>query len=123
MAEPYLAKLTEVLSSARLQIGDPIRFQCKHFFSGAALYANGKICASLGPAGFGLKLPATLRAELLVAGEGSEFRFFADGPAKTEYLAIRESVLADPDALRQLLAASAHYAANVAAPDAPTRVT
>jgi len=34
-----------------------IDLKCKHFFSGAVVYVNGKICITLTPAGFAVKLP------------------------------------------------------------------
>ena len=61
MAEPYLSGLLEKISVFDLQTLDKdgleVELEARHFFGGAALYANGKICASWTPAGFGLKLP------------------------------------------------------------------
>lgn len=58
MAEPYLEMMSQKITSLKLATPEWIQLECRHFFNGAALYANGKICASLAPAGFGLKLPA-----------------------------------------------------------------
>ena len=49
MAEPYLGRLVTMLGGARPKTSRGVRLQCRHFFSGAALYANGTICASLTP--------------------------------------------------------------------------
>src|SRR2546426_4965057 len=51
-----------------------VRLQCRHFFSGAALYANGTICASLTPVGFAVKLSQELRAALLRERRGKPLR-------------------------------------------------
>jgi hypothetical protein len=36
---------------------EDVKLERKHFFSGAALYADGRICLSLTSAGFAIKLP------------------------------------------------------------------
>ncbi len=79
MAEPYFSQLKQILEA--LNIPEAI-LECKHFFSGAALYANGKICASLTPAGFGLKLPADVRNGLIEDVKGTELRYFEKAPVK-----------------------------------------
>lgn len=83
----------------------------KHFFSGAALYANGKICASLSPAGFAVKLPAELIRHLIEGRSAKEFRFFARGPIKREYVALSDSIVQDDDMLKELIGIAAGYAA------------
>jgi hypothetical protein len=57
MAKIFLDRLTRMVDRATSgRIGD-VTVECKHFFSGAAVYANGRICASLTPSGFAIKLP------------------------------------------------------------------
>ena len=110
MAEPYLTQLQLLLTRFKpFSVGD-VTLDAKHFFSGAALYANGTICASLSPAGFALKLPENTRLKLLAEGKGSEFRFFPNGPIKKEYIALSDSVLGDQQFLKKLLDLSAIYA-------------
>ena len=41
---------------------------------------------------------------------GTEFRFFATGPVKREYVALSESVLAEGESFRELIALSVDYA-------------
>ena len=86
-----------------------VTLESKHFFSGAALYANGKICALLSPEGFALKLPADMRRSLIEESKGAEFRFFANGPIKREYVALSESIVRDEEALRELIGTSVNY--------------
>ena len=86
-----------------------VTLECKHFFSSAALYANGKICASLSPASFALKLPEGQRRSLINVGKGEEFRFFPNGPIKRDYVALSGSVVQNENVLQELVAASVSY--------------
>jgi TfoX/Sxy family transcriptional regulator of competence genes len=97
-----------------------VTLESKHFFSGAALYANGKICALLSPVGFAIKLPADLRRSLMNESKGAEFRFFANGPIKREYVALAESIIGDEDALQELIGTSVNYVAGLLDSDAVT---
>ena len=108
MAQPYLENLSQLIAGLALSIAG-VKLETKHFFSGAALYANGKICASLSPAGFALKLPADKRQELIESRMGSEFRFFPSGPIKHEYVALSEPLIQDDKAFRALLGISINY--------------
>ena len=109
MAEPYLERLTQMVDGLEPLEIRGVTLKCKHFFSGAALYANGKICASLSPAGFALKLPETQRRRLISEGKGDEFRFFPNGPIKRDYAALSESVIQDKKVLQELVDESVRY--------------
>ena len=111
MAEPYLTRLAQIVDDLG-SITPGAALRSKHFFSGAALYANGKIVASLSPAGFAVKLPADTRRSLIEEGKGTEFRFFANGPVKREYVALSESTVADEESVRDLIALSVDYVLN-----------
>ena len=103
MAEPYLERLSQMVNDLGPLASRGVTLEFKHFFSGAALYANGRIFASLSPAGFAVKLPADRRRSLLEEGKGTEFRFFANGPIKREYIALSESIIVDRESLRELV--------------------
>jgi TfoX/Sxy family transcriptional regulator of competence genes len=107
VAEPYFERLSVI--AGRLPSKDGLTLEPKHFFSGAALFANGKICATLGPFGFGLKAPAALRQRLVETGEGRAFRFFPKGPVKREYVSLSDSIIQDEGRLQSLIATSANY--------------
>jgi TfoX/Sxy family transcriptional regulator of competence genes len=109
MAEPYLERLSQMVSGLELSQTPEVTLEFKHFFSGAALYANGKYFASLSPAGFALKLPPSIKQSLIEAGKGTEFRFFAKGPIKRDYVALSESTVRDEEALQELIGASVNY--------------
>ena len=116
MAEPYLTRLTQIVDElVPLPVGGAM-LESKHFFSGAALYANGKIFASLSPAGFAVKLPVATRRSLIKEGKGAEFRFFAKGPVKREYVALSESTIADEATIRELIALSVDHALDMPDP-------
>ena len=109
MAQPYLDTLTRTILTLEIPASEDISLECKHFFSGAALYADGKICASLTPAGFGLKLPAEVRNRLIEDGDGHELRYFEKAPTKIEYVALSQPVVGDPERLKSLLVLSISY--------------
>jgi TfoX/Sxy family transcriptional regulator of competence genes len=109
MAEPYLDRLSQIVNQLGPISPENVTLETKHFFSGAALYANGKICASLGPVGFAVKLPEESRKSLIDEGKGKEFRFFEKGPIKREYVLLADAIVQDERALRKLISMSAGY--------------
>ena len=110
MAEPYFERLSQIIGRLGLTLPKSVVLEIKHFFSGAALYANGKICASLGPVGFAVKLPEESRTSLIDDGNGKEFRFFEKGPIKREYAVLSDAIIQDEKVLRRLIEISAQYA-------------
>ncbi len=92
---------------ARLGQSDNANLECKHFFSGAACYASGKIFASLTPAGFALKLPQPTRDHLRTKG-GQPLHYFPGSPAKKEY--VPAEIISDTQELAQLFGQSLEYA-------------
>ena len=109
MAKPYLEILSQMIEGLEPRKIRGVTIEYKHFFSGAALYANGKICASLSPAGFALKLSEDQRQGLISAGKGEEFRFFPNGPIKRDYVTLSESVTQDKKVLHELVDESFRY--------------
>ncbi len=59
---------------------------CKRFFSGAALYANGKICASLTPVGLAFKLPQSRCENIIEEGKAEPLKYFERSPTKRGYI-------------------------------------
>ncbi len=117
MAEPYFEHLSQVVDQLGPISPENVTLETKHFFSGAALYANGKICASLSPSGFAVKLPAEVRKSLMSEGNAKEFRFFESGPIKREYVALSDAIVQDQQALDTLIEMSVRYA--IGAPSSP----
>jgi len=111
MAKKYLERLSALVSTAIPRTPRGVQLQCKHFFSGAALYVNGKICASLTPVGLALKLPEPSRARLVSTRRGRPLRYFPAGPIKKEYVALSRAILGNPVQLRRWLTGSIQYVA------------
>jgi len=106
MAEPFFSQMSKLIED--IEFPD-MALECKHFFSGAALYANDKIMASLSPAGFAIKLPEDERLKLIQKGRGVEFHFFPDGPIKKEYVLLKESVIQDDEEFQEIFRKSVGY--------------
>lgn len=83
MAQPFLEKLETLVNR---HLPDEPQLECKHFFSGAALYAQGVICVSLTPVGLAFKLPAELCSALIDSGAASNLKYFAKSPFKKGYV-------------------------------------
>ena len=95
MAKEYLDRLTALIDKATSGTFKNISLECKHFFSGAALYANGKICISLTPVGFAIKLPEESRNALLKQKGTKPLRYFPEGPIKKDYVILSKPILND----------------------------
>ena len=112
MAKTFLDQLARMIDRATSgQIGH-VTLACKHFFSGAAVYANGRICASLTPVGFAIKLPKKSRDSLLRERGARPLRYFINGPVKKEYVVLPETLIDDPRRLKRWLEVSVAYVLN-----------
>jgi len=109
MAKEYLEKLTEILNRATARRFLNVKFECKHFFNGAAVYADGRICISLTPAGFAIKLPEEPRNILLQKKSTKRLRYFPKAPIKRDYVVLPDSMLRDTKTLRSLIKLTVEY--------------
>lgn len=107
MAQPYLKNLEELVAS---ELPESSGLECKHFFSGAALYSRSTMCASLTPAGFAFKLPEQRSRELLESGEGSPLRYFRNSPVKKGYVLFADVSSLDTDVIASYLKECVAYA-------------
>ncbi len=98
MAREYLDKLQALLEPLARALPADVDLVCKHFFSGAAAYANGRICITLTIIGLAMKLPEEGRAELMAAG-ATPLQYFPNGPIKKNYVVITPTLLADAEGL------------------------
>ena len=103
MAQPYFDRLTARLRESNPSTPRGVLVECKHFFSGAAVYADGKIFASLTPAGLAIKLPERSRSDLLRERRGRPLQYFKGGPIKKEYVVLSRGTASDRQAVRALL--------------------
>ena len=111
MVQAYVEQLTDLMMRAASRKHRDVRLEIKHFFSGAAVYANGAICITLTPVGFALKLPSERRASLLEHG-GTPLRYFPKAPIKKEYVVLPANIVSDRTALRGWVAESIDYVTN-----------
>jgi len=89
MAEPYLTDLQIILGRAEFDA-----ITCKHFFSGAAAYVEGRIFMSLSPVGLALKLPEHDLQALF--GQGAKpLQYFPKAPVKKDYVVLPPHMVDD----------------------------
>ena len=86
MAKEYLEKLSGFVEEATSDGPENVSLECKHFFSGAALYAEERICISLTPVGLAIKLPENTRDKLLKSKKAVPLRYFPKAPIKKDYV-------------------------------------
>ena len=92
MAKPYFQQLKALVDHLALHTAYTAPLEVKHLFSGAALYADGKLCVSLSPSGLAFKLPGNEAEELISAGKALPLKYFDKGHIKKGY-----AVFAQPD--------------------------
>ncbi|MDF1690544.1 MAG: TfoX/Sxy family protein [Cycloclasticus sp.] len=85
MAKEYFEKLSQLISSLDIQAEVNATLETKHFFSGAALYANKTICASWSPGGLAFKLSESEVRKLLSSGKAVPLKYFEKGHIKEGY--------------------------------------
>ncbi|QDU09412.1 TfoX/Sxy family protein [Gimesia aquarii] len=69
----------------RIEDEVPYSLEVKDFFSGAALYADGTICASWSPQGLAFKLPEQKAESLIAKGKAKPLKYFPKGHVKKGY--------------------------------------
>ncbi len=99
MATEYLERLQSLLRPLARELPADVDLAFKHFFSGAAAYANGRICISLTPVGLAMKLPEAERARMLEQG-GEPLRYFPGAPVKKSYAVAPAGLLEDEAELK-----------------------
>ena len=116
MAQEYLERLNALIG--RLPSGSlkGVKLECKHFFSGAAVYAEGRICMSWTPVGFAIKLPETSRSTLVNQHGAKYLRYFPKGPIKKDYVVLPKSMLQEMRTLGRLAKTGVEYALSLPAP-------
>lgn len=85
MATIYLEKLNHLLSAFELNNALSTNLETKHFFSGAALYANNTICVSWSPGGLAFKLSDSDVESLISSGKAKPLKYFDKGHVKAGY--------------------------------------
>lgn len=108
MAAPYLQALEALLARNAAAIGSETNVEARHFFSGAAAYAEGRMFISLTPAGLALKLSEADRTSL--SGLGARpLKYFPKAPVKKDYLVLPDAIAGDDAALAGWIEKSVAY--------------
>ena len=116
MAQEYLEQLNTLVG--RLTSGGlkGVKLECKHFFSGAAVYVNRRICMSWTPVGFAIKLPEPSRRTLINQHSAKHLRYFPKGPIKKDYVVLPKGMLEDMKTLGRLAKTSVEYTLSLPEP-------
>lgn len=99
MAKQYFDKLSAFVTRALAESPENTKLECKHFFSGAALYADRQICITLTPVGLAIKLPEKIRQQLFQNKIATRLRYFPAGPIKKEYALFTHGIVEGDEAL------------------------
>ena len=97
MAKEYFEKLSILINELNINNEVVQKIEVKHFFSGAALYANKSICVSWSPVGLAFKLPENKISTLLKNGKAIPLRYFPNGNIKKDY-----ALFENPDDKKQI---------------------
>ena len=99
MAGDYGDRLNVLLASTIAVLPTGVTVEIKHFFGGAAVYANQRICITLTSVGLAMKLPDDGCARLFDEG-AKPLRYFPKAPIKKQYAVLPDMVAEDPDRIR-----------------------
>jgi len=95
MAKPYYEQLNKLIRQLNLEKYVPNPLALKHFFSGAALYTDDVLCASLSPMGLAFKLKPSETNELIDSGQAVPLKYFPKGHIKKGYVLFESPDLDD----------------------------
>jgi len=85
MAKEYYEKLLGLVKKLDLEPNINEQMEVKHFFSGAALYIHGEMCATLSPVGLAFKLTEEEVDKLIQSGQAIPLKYFPKGHIKKGY--------------------------------------
>jgi hypothetical protein len=108
MAKEYLEQLTKLIEALELEADTVHEIAVKHFFSGAALYVNGKICASLSPVGLALKLSEAEANQHISTGNAIPLKYFPKGKIKKDYVLFEAPDFTRPKDWQRLFITAIH---------------
>jgi len=104
----HVNTLRALLRTAAANLDRGIVIECKHFFSGAAAYADGRIFMTLTSVGTALKLPPASQAMLFAQG-AKPLRYFPSGPIKKDYVIVPEPIASNADILAAWIVKSVKF--------------
>ncbi len=93
-----------MLAQLWMDADDRIRVvECRHFFSGAAAYRDGRVAATLTPAGLAFSGPAEVRDKLLNSGQAVPLHYFPRAPVKRDSVVFPSEPALDVSAAVRLI--------------------
>ena len=109
MARIYLDQLRSLFQKMELTALENMNLEFKHFFSGGAVYANGKICMTLTPVGFAIKLSKPDIDSLLELKGNKRLRYFPNAPIKKDYVLLSDNILTHAESFSRLIRTSIEF--------------
>lgn len=109
MVQKYLDELSTIVNEVLSEDISKTNLQFKHFFTGAAVYANNKIFCTYTPSGIAVKIPSNERTKLIASNKGSELRYFANAPIKKDYIVLSKEIVEDRDELNYWIHKAFNY--------------
>ncbi len=109
MAKLYFEKLTKLVADLVIEDEVECELEVKHFFSGAALYANDKICASWSPGGLAFKLTKLEANNFIESGVAKPLKYFDKGRIKEGYAMFESPESADNDQWKAFFIKAVNY--------------
>jgi len=98
-----LTDLTELIDDWMQTDGRVGLLECRHFFSGAAVYRDDTIVATLTPVGLAFKVPDEVHDELIDNGIALPLRYFPASPIKRNYVLFQDRETIDPAGAARLI--------------------
>ena len=117
MAREHLDRLETLLRPVIETLPPKVEVTIKHFFGGAAAYAEGRICITLTTVGLAMKLPEDSRSELKKTG-AKPLRYFPKGPIKQDYAVLPRALWENRNDLAFWAKKSIDYALTLPRPKA-----
>ena len=111
MSKHYVDKLTGLISTLDFGAELGAELTVKHYFNGAAVYADKTICASWSPVGLAFKLAPAEVTELIASGQAKPLKYFAKGRIKKGYALFDEPQSKQKSALKAYFLKAADQAA------------
>ena len=96
MSKEFFEKLSNLIDKLNMDSRASFQIEVKHFFSGATLYVDGKMCVSWSPVGLAFKLPEEEVARLIEGGVAKPLKYFPNGHVKKGY-----ALFENPDLSKQ----------------------
>ena len=110
LVKDYFSQLSELLDRIAPACPSGVTIAIKHFFGGAAAYADKRIFMSLTNVRLALKLPHEDRLHLFRSGDARELRFFTNAQVKKQYALISKDIVNDHAATKSLIEKSIAFA-------------